>query len=171
LPSQAHFFKSEAIQGRFTPAGPDHAQVAAVNGIVDYFEYVAVHHARNDEKSVAAQAQLVRTLFQHAESVLLPPLLDFLSAHPRVRLIGSAQAIDRAPTVAFTVEGVSSVEVAQALARLDIGVGHGNFYAYRLMQALGIDPAEGVVRASFVHYTSGADVDRLIAGLESTLDS
>ena len=171
LPSQAHFFKSEAIQGRFTPAGPDHAQVAAVNGVVDYFESVAAHHARNDEKSVAAQAQRVRTLFHHAESALLPPLLDFLSAHPRVRLIGSAQAIDRAPTVAFTVEGLSSVDVAHALARLDIGVGHGNFYAYRLMQALGIDPAEGVVRASFVHYTSGADVDRLIAGLASTLDS
>jgi selenocysteine lyase/cysteine desulfurase len=72
--------------------------------------------------------------------------------------------------VAFTVEGLSSVEVAQALARLDIGVGHGNFYAYRLMQALGIDPAEGVVRASFVHYTSWADVDRLIAGLASIVD-
>jgi selenocysteine lyase/cysteine desulfurase len=170
LPSQAHFFKSEAIQGRFTPAGPDHAQVAAVNGVVDYFETVAAHHARNDEASVAAQARRVRTLFHDAESALLPTLLDFLSAHPRVRLIGSAQAIDRAPTVAFTVEGLSSVEVAQALARLDIGVGHGNFYAYRLMQALGIDPAEGVVRASFVHYTSGADVDRLIAGLASTLD-
>ena len=171
LPSQAHFFKSDAIPGRFTPAGPDHAQVAAVNGVVDYFESVAAHHARNDDMSVAAQAQLVRTLFQRAESALLAPLLDFLSAHPRVRLIGSAQAIDRAPTVAFTVEGVSSVEVAQALARVDIGVGHGNFYAYRLMQPLGIDPAEGVVRASFVHYTSGADVDRLIAGLESTLGS
>ena len=87
-----------------------HAQVAAVNGVVDYFESVAAHHARNDEKSVAAQAQLVRTLFHHAESALLPPLLDFLSAHPRVRLIGSAHAIDRAPTVAFTVKGLSSVE-------------------------------------------------------------
>jgi selenocysteine lyase/cysteine desulfurase len=109
-------------------------------------------------------------LFHHAESALLPSLLDFLSGHPRVRLIGSANVIDRAPTVAFTVEGRACAEVAQALARLDIGVGHGNFYAYRLMQALGIDPAEGVVRASFVHYTSGADVDRLIAGLASIVD-
>jgi selenocysteine lyase/cysteine desulfurase len=60
--------------------------------------------------------------------------------------------------------------VARALARLEIGVGHGNFYAYRLLQALGIDPSEGVVRASFVHYTSRDDVDRLIAGLVSILD-
>lgn len=171
LPSQAHFFKSDAIPGRFTPAGPDHAQVAAVNGVVDYFESVAVHHAGNDEEnSVTAQAELVRTLFHRAESDLLPALLEFLSRHPRVHLIGSSRPDERAPTVAFTVEGLSSGEVARALARLEIGVGHGNFYAYRLMQALGIDPAEGVVRASFVHYTSRADVDRLIAGLVSILD-
>jgi cysteine desulfurase family protein (TIGR01976 family) len=171
LPSQAHFFKSDAIPGRFTPAGPDHAQVAAVNGVVDYFESIAAHHAgTDDETSVNAQAQRVRTLFHHAESSLLPPLLEFLSGHPRVRLIGSGQAIDRAPTVAFTVEGLPSGDVARALARLEIGVGHGNFYAYRLVQALGIDPSEGVVRASFVHYTSRDDVERLIAGLESILD-
>jgi selenocysteine lyase/cysteine desulfurase len=109
-------------------------------------------------------------LFHQAESALLSPLLEFLSGHPRVRLIGSAQAVDRAPTVAFTAEGLSSVAVAQALARRGIGVGHGNFYAYRLMQALGIDPDEGVVRASFVHYTSVAEVDRLSAALASILD-
>ncbi len=44
LPSQAHFFKADALPGRFTPAGPDHAQVAAVNGVIDYFEAVAAHH-------------------------------------------------------------------------------------------------------------------------------
>jgi selenocysteine lyase/cysteine desulfurase len=72
--------------------------------------------------------------------------------------------------VAFTVQGVRCAEVASALARLGIGVGHGNFYAYRLVQALGLDPDDGVVRASFVHYTSQAEIDRLLAALASIID-
>jgi cysteine desulfurase family protein (TIGR01976 family) len=170
LPSQAHFFKAGALQGRFTPAGPDHAQVAAVNGVIDYFESVARHHAGAGDPSVTTQAQQVHSLFQQAEARLLQPLLDFLSERPHVRVIGSTRAAGRAPTVAFTVQGKSCAEVATALGRLDIGVGHGNFYAYRLVQALGLDPDDGVVRASFVHYTSQAEMDRLLAGLASVID-
>ncbi len=44
LPSQAHFFKGNALAGRFTPAGPDHPQVAAINGVIDYMEAVASRH-------------------------------------------------------------------------------------------------------------------------------
>jgi len=55
--------------------------------------------------------------------------------------------------------------VSRSLAAQGIGVGAGNFYAYRLCQALGVDPDAGVVRASFVHYTSQEEIDRLIAAL------
>jgi selenocysteine lyase/cysteine desulfurase len=168
LPSQAHFFKAHALSGRFTPAGPDHAQVAAVNGVVDYFEAVAARHGHSGA-NVANQADAVRRLFHVAEAKLLQPLLDFLAAHPRVRLIGSASTVDRAPTVAFSVKGTLSSQAARALARVDIGVGQGNFYAYRLIRALGYDPDDGVVRASFVHYTSGEEVERLIGALEAIL--
>ncbi len=37
------------------------------------------------------------------------------------------------------------------------------------MEALGLDPADGVVRASMVHYNSEAEVDRLIAVLDAVL--
>jgi cysteine desulfurase family protein (TIGR01976 family) len=168
LPSQAHFFKGDALPGRFTPAGPDHAQVAAVNGVIDYLEAVAARHGHG-QSSVQEQAAAVRHLFREHESELLQPLLDFLATHPRVRLLGATRASSRAPTVAFTVAGQSSAAFARQLADLQIGVGNGNFYAYRLLQALGIDTAEGVVRASFVHYTSAAEVDRLIAALARLL--
>jgi cysteine desulfurase family protein (TIGR01976 family) len=168
LPSQAHFFKSDDLVGRFTPAGPDHAQVAAVNGVIDYFETIAAHHGHG-AAPVAKQAFAVRELFHAAELSLLQPLLDFLARHPRVRLIGSSQVQHRAPTVAFSVSGMTPAEVARRLARADIGVGQGNFYAWRLLQALGYDPHEGVVRASFVHYTSRDDVERLLTALSEIL--
>jgi selenocysteine lyase/cysteine desulfurase len=71
--------------------------------------------------------------------------------------------------LAFTIDGLSSQDVAAELARQGIGVGAGNFYAVRLLQALGIDTADGVVRASFVHYTTSAEVQRLVAALQALL--
>jgi selenocysteine lyase/cysteine desulfurase len=111
----------------------------------------------------------VRELFRHHETRLLQPLLDFLSQRPKVRLIGRARAAERAPTVGFTVPGRRSAEVASLLGQRNLGVGAGNFYAYRLLQALGIDTEDGALRASFVHYTLEAEVRRLIEALDEIL--
>jgi cysteine desulfurase family protein (TIGR01976 family) len=164
LPNQGHFFKAAEPAYRFTPAGADHAQIAAVNGVVDYFEAVATHHGANG--SVQTQAAAVRKLFGEHETELLQPLLDFLGSQTRCRLIGRRRAAERAPTVAFTLDGRPATEVATRLAKLDIAVGTGHFYAHRLVSALGVDPEPGVVRASFVHYTTRAEVDRLIDALD-----
>jgi len=168
LPSQAHFFKSGELPGRFTPAGPDHAQVAAVNGVIDYMEALASHHGYA-QAPLQQRAAAVRTLMRGQEIRLLEPLLDFMARQPRIRVIGPFDARTRAPTVAFMIDGLSSQAVGAELARQGIGVGAGNFYAYRLLQALGIDTTDGVVRASFVHYTTPAEVDRLVAALAATL--
>jgi len=168
LPYQGHFFNAAKPAYRFTPAGPDHAQIAAVNGVMDYMEAVAKQHGAGAQP-VVEQAQVVRTLFRDHESELLQPLLDFLSAQPRIRLIGRDRAAQRAPTVAFTVDGMDSAEVGRRMAEQGIGVGVGHFYAYRLVEALGIDTDDGVVRTSFVHYTSPEEVSRLIEALDSLL--
>lgn len=168
LPSQAHFFKGNELHGRFTPAGPDHAQVAAVNGVIDYMEAVAGHHG-HATASLPQQAAAVRELLRGQEIALLEPLLDFMKRQPRVRVIGPVDARIRAPTVAFTVDGLSSQTIAAELGRQRIGVGAGNFYAWRLLQALGIDTADGVVRVSFVHYTTPAEIERVIAALAAML--
>ena len=164
LPNQGHFFNDGKPGARFTPAGPDHAQIAAVNGVMDYMDAVADRHGMKG-KAAPARAAAVRGLFRAHETELLQPLLDFLSKHPKIRLIGRTRAAERAPTVAFTVEGKSSGEVAGLLAESKLGVGVGNFYAYRLIKALGIDTEDGAVRVSFVHYTSKEEVDRLIDSL------
>ncbi|MBX3704076.1 MAG: aminotransferase class V-fold PLP-dependent enzyme [Steroidobacteraceae bacterium] len=168
LPNQGHFFNAGHPGKRFTPAGPDHAQIATVNGVVDYLEAVAGHHGHGGQPA-AAQAAATRTLFRGHETALLQPLLDFLAQHPKVRLIGRSRAGERAPTVAFTVDGRRSQELASLLGRQDIGVGAGNFYAYRLLQALGIDTDDGALRTSFVHYTSRPEVERMIAALDRLL--
>jgi len=168
LPYQGHFFNAGKAAYRFTPAGPDHAQIAAVNGVMDYLEAMSVRHGFGD-RTLPNQAAAVHALFREHESELLQPLLDFLGGHERVRLIGRDRAPARAPTVAFTVEGMASQDLASRLAERKLGVGVGHFYAYRLVEALGYDTEDGVVRASFVHYTSPDEVTRLIESLDEIL--
>jgi len=168
LPNQGHFFNAGKPGARFTPAGPDHGQIATVNGLMDYLDAVADRQGLKGQP-VAARAAGVRDLFRAHESALLQPLLDFLSKHPRVRMIGRTRAEERAPTVAFTVEGMTSSDLASRLAEAKLGVGAGNFYAYRLLKSLGIDTDDGAVRASFVHYTEPAEVQALIRTLDGLL--
>ena len=61
------------------------------------------------------------------------------------------------PTVAMRLDRPGEA-VAAALAPHGIMAGGGDFYAVRLLQALGVDPAHVVLRLSFVHYTSPAEV-------------
>ena len=168
LPNQGHFFKAGNPGSRFTPAGPDHAQIASVNGVMDYMNAIAQQHGFGGQP-VQARAAAVRSLFRDHETALLQPLLDFLSKHRKVRMIGRVRASERAPTVAFTVEGHRSTELASRLGKLKIGVGVGHFYAYRLLKALSIDTDDGALRVSFVHYTSKEEVERLIGALDSLL--
>jgi len=169
LPNQGHFF-NEALAGKpFTPAGPHHAQIVAVNGVIDYFDAIADRHGLAG-RPARERAAAVHGLFRGHETALLQPLLDFLAGHPKARLIGRTHAADRAPTVAFTVPGRRSADIGSALAQAKLGVGVGNFYAYRLIKALGIDADDGAVRVSFVHYTSKDEVDGLMRELDRCLN-
>ena len=169
LPNQGHFFNADHPTDRFTPAGPDHAQIVSVNGVLDYFEAVYTHHYGDAEVSHSRKTNRVRALFQHAERNNLQGLLDFLSHRKGVRLIGKAITRHRAPTVSFTVDGRDPADIAAQLASQKIGIGNGNCYAYRLMDALGIPAEQGVVRTSFVHYTRKEEVSLLIDALDKIL--
>jgi len=169
LPNQGHFFNAGKPGYRFTPAGPDHAQIASVNGVVDYFEAVHAHHVDDAPASPAERARAVQSLFRDAEHERVEPLLEFLSNRPGVRMIGRRDPASRAPTVSFTSSKATPADIAAALAREDIGIAHGNCYAYRLCEALGLEPDSGVARISLVHYTRDGEVQRAIAALNRLL--
>ncbi|WP_102223670.1 aminotransferase class V-fold PLP-dependent enzyme [Acidimangrovimonas sediminis] len=167
LPNQAHYFNGDVLYKRFTPAGPDHAQVAACAGIADYIDGLAAHHGAGHE-APAARARIAHDLMRGHEVALLQPLLDYLAARNDVRLLGPRKAADRAPTVAIACQRPGAA-LAADLAPHGIMAGGGDFYAVRALEGLAIEPAHGVLRLSFVHYTSAAEVDKLIAALDEVL--
>ncbi|HBT00546.1 MAG TPA: nitrogen fixation protein NifS [Citreicella sp.] len=160
LPNQGHSFNGGSLYKRFTPAGPDHAQVAACAGIADYIEGLAAHHG--------VSAAEVSGLMRAQEIALSGPLLDYLAGRNDLRLLGPAQAKGRAPTFALALDRPGA-ELAAALAPHGIMAGGGDFYAVRALQALGVDPARGVLRLSFTHYTSEAEISQLISALDAVL--
>jgi selenocysteine lyase/cysteine desulfurase len=60
-------------------------------------------------------------------------------------------------------------EVAAELAQHGVMCGGGDFYAVRALEAMGVDLGKGVLRLSFVHYTSEAEVTKAIEALDAVL--
>ena len=170
LPNQAHFFNADIRTKRFTPAGPDHAQIAATAGLVDYIDAVYAHHFRH-KNDVAARARAVSDLQRAHEDRILVPLLEFLRGRNDVRILGNNHietVTSRLPTVAILAKRPAKL-IAKDLVDHGIMAGAGDFYAMRTIRSLGCDPYEGVLRLSFVHYTTASEVEQLIKGLDATL--
>ncbi len=164
LPNQGHYFNEKFLTKKFTPAGPDHAQIAACAGIIEYFDALAAHHGIKISDAPAK----VHKLFRNYETKILQPLLNYLKTKNSARLLGPSDASVRAPTVALDL-GCNAFEVAKKLSVEDILAGGDDFYAVRLLEALGVDINHGALRLSFVHYTRQQDVNAVIEALDEVL--
>lgn len=167
LPNQAHVFNGDTLYKRLTPAGPDHAQVAASAGMADYVDAFYAHHIGGDADA-AGRGAAVHDMMRDHETALLQPLLDAVKDRNSVRLIGPAEAVGRAPTVAMALNR-PGLEAATELAKHGIMAGGGDFYAGRALKAMGVDEDKGVLRLSFTHYTTKAEVDQLLNALDDVL--
>ena len=97
---------------------------------------------------------------------LFAQLWDGLSAIPGVTIYGPPAGTPRTPTVSFTVQGHSTLEVAQHLVTTGVYASNGDFYATTVAEVLGRG-ADGFVRAGAACYTSEDEVDRLVEGVRS----
>jgi selenocysteine lyase/cysteine desulfurase len=166
LPGQGHAFNHGVLYKRHTPAGPDHAQIAACAGMADYVDALAAHHGVTGD--AAARNRGVHDLMRAQEVAVIRPLLDYLAGRNDLRLLGPREAARRAPTVAVDLDRPAE-PVSEALGREGIACWAGDFYAVRPLAALGIDREKGVLRLSAVHYTTADEVARLIGALERVL--
>lgn len=165
--NQGHYFNADDIRKRLTPAGPDHAQIAALAGVADYVDALYSHHFTTN-LAADGRARRVHDLMRGQEIALMRPLLDYLKDRNDIRLIGPTAPEFRFPTIALAHERPGEA-LARDLAEHRIMAGGGCFYADRLVEALGIDPAHGVLRLSFLHYTAPEEIDRLIEALDTVL--
>jgi cysteine desulfurase family protein (TIGR01976 family) len=171
LQGQGHYFNREDPAKRYNPAGPQHSQIAACRGVMDYFTALHQHHGGQAGDAPRTRMEALHTLITRQETRLAEPLLDYLDNSPDVQLLGKHHCRDgdRAPTIAFRSLKQSSADVAGRLQSSGIGTENGDFYAPRALENMGIDPKDGVVRISLVHYNTDAEVERILEALDQVL--
>lgn len=168
MKNQSHFFKEGVTRSMLTPAGPDHAQIAAASGILDYFDAVYEHHF-DPEAAPAERNRALNRLFRDHEKGLLERFLIFLRSRDDVRILGTDHADSRAPIVSIIPLKKNIKRIYAELIEHKLMLGLGDFYAVRPLMDMDIPLAPGVLRISFIHYTSPEEIDQLIEGLKIAL--
>ncbi len=136
----------------------NHEGIAGAAAAVDFLASLAAGDNRRDRLQAAFHSL-------HTRGVeLLARLWEALSSIDGVCLYGVPPDAPRTPTIAFTVRGLSSTEVARRLADRAVLVSNGDIYATTLVDRLG-QAKDGMVRAGCACYTSMDEVERLADGV------
>ncbi|GBE42046.1 cysteine desulfurase [bacterium BMS3Bbin10] len=171
LPGISHYFISEDdIPYKFQPGNVNFELSYGCIGICDYLIELAKHHSTAEVSEREYLAQAFNVIAAH-EQKLSARLLDYLKSVPAVRIIGdeSDDAGVRVPTISFVAEGQDSRAIVEHIDQFGIGIRYGDFYARRLIEALGLERHNGVVRVSMAHYNTLEEVDKLIGHLDPLL--
>jgi cysteine desulfurase family protein (TIGR01976 family) len=94
------------------------------------------------------------------EQELFAPLDRALRSMVHVQVLGSA--VDRTPTLSFTVSRMRPRQVARELARRGICAWDGDYYARELFDAIGVNETGGAVQLGLMHYNTADEVDHLV---------
>ena len=149
---------SDVVPERFELGTLPYEMLAGVTAAIDFVADLAPDAGSRRERLVAAYA-----LIQDHELRLrgrieegLAGLGDHLTVHSR--------AADRTPTLFLTLRDRLPVDAYDALAKRDVLVPAGTFYAYETFRALRL-PVDAGLRIGLAAYNDDAEVDRLLEAL------
>jgi cysteine desulfurase family protein (TIGR01976 family) len=149
----------DSVPDRFETGTPAFELMAGAIAAVDHLAGLDDTATGNRRSRVLQSMRAV----QRYEASVFSRLDSGLRSLLNVYVLGSPA--DRAPTVSFSVEGWKPRAVTEELARRGICAWDGNYYAYELMEALGVGELGGAVRVGLVHYNTAHEVDRLLDAL------
>ncbi|KAK2013985.1 aminotransferase class-V [Colletotrichum eremochloae] len=157
--SLGHFFNpSDSLEGKLGLAGGSYELVSAVPRVL---EYLGTPDSEGWKDKV------------EQERLLQSTLLEYLNGRGDVTVYGETDAGTerRVPTISFRVKGWGAKELVAAVEKeTDFGFRWGHFYSYRLIkEILDLDPADGIVRVSMVHYNSLDEIKSFVAALDKAL--
>ncbi|MGZ5420269.1 MAG: aminotransferase class V-fold PLP-dependent enzyme, partial [Solirubrobacterales bacterium] len=132
---------------RFEAGTPAIAQAIGMAAALRWLDAVGMDAALAHEREIADYA------------------LERLEGVEGLKLFGPPRGPERIGPVSFELEGVHPHDVSEILDRHGVAVRAGHHCAQPLMDRLGV-PA--TARASFGIYTTPAEIDQMIEGLEDT---
>ena len=164
LPNQNHEFLSGNYPYTINPGGPNHEELVSLIGIYEYFNNLYNHHFNEKNVSIRNRIKKINNLISNHEENLANPILKYLKSRKDLILIGkdNVNNKDRAPTISFVSKSKTSKKISDILIENKIATRNDNFYAWRCLNALGIDTNDGVVRISLTHYNKISEINYLL---------
>jgi cysteine desulfurase family protein (TIGR01976 family) len=170
LPSLNHFFIGpEVVPYKLQPGNVNYELSYGCIGIHEYLCDIGTGLGAQGAPRQRMQAAF--DAFERHENALAEHLLQWLRTKRGVRIIGrpAADGDQRVPTISFVAAGMASEAIVRQVDRHGIGIRFGDFYARRLIEALGLQAQGGVVRVSMAHYNTLEEIDRLIEALDEAM--
>ena len=133
----------ERLPFKFEAGTPDYVGSHALAVALDYVSRLGMDHIHRHEQALTQYA------------------MEQMAAIPGMHLYGTAPGKDA--VVAFNVGDIHPLDLGTLLDRLGIAIRTGHHCAQPLMQRCGV---EGMARASFALYTTRAEVDALVQGID-----
>jgi selenocysteine lyase/cysteine desulfurase len=152
---------TDAVPERFELGTLPYELLAGVTAAIDLIASVGSGETRR-ERLVSAAALIAEHELRLRVRIEdgLAALGDHLTVHSR--------AADRTSTLFLTLRERLPVDAYEHLAKRDVLVPAGTFYAYETFRALGL-PVDSGLRIGLAAYTDDSDVDRLLEGLADFL--
>jgi cysteine desulfurase/selenocysteine lyase len=135
------------IPHRFEAGTPPIVEAVGLGAAVDYLGHIGMESIRDHEHAITAYA------------------LDGLATVPGLKILGPLEATDRGGAIAFEIDGVHPHDVAQVLDSRGVAVRAGHHCAKPAHARFGVQSS---TRMSSYLYTTPAEIDALIEGLEYT---
>ncbi|MDX6626095.1 MAG: cysteine desulfurase / selenocysteine lyase [Solirubrobacterales bacterium] len=133
------------VPARFEAGTPAITQAIGMAAALRWLDGLGMATVREHERQIADYA------------------LQQVSEVPGLRVFGPPRGAERLGPVSFEIEGIHAHDVSEILDRHGVAVRAGHHCAQILMDRLGI---AATARASFGVYTTPAEIDRLVEGLE-----
>jgi len=164
----------DALPGKWEVGTQSHESLAGLLGTFGYLERVGAAYGgvgtadggAPDDRRQRLRAAMA-AIHSHERGLSLAAL-ERLASVPGIEIHGladPARVAERVPTFSVTLPGHHPRAIAEHLATRAISTWDGDFYAWELVRALGLDDAGGLLRIGLVHYNTVEEIDRLVQGL------
>jgi len=141
--------------------------IAGSIAAVEFIAAVGEKYGKRIDGAASRREKIVAGLdaFGVYEEELTQYLVDALKGIEGIRIYGPPAGHPRTSTVSFTYDGFTPFEVADFLGEKGLFVWHGDFYATRLVERLGLMEKGGLVRIGIAPYNTKEEIDRLLGYL------
>ncbi len=133
------------VPARFEAGTPAIAQAVGMASALRWLDSLGMEAVREHERQITDYA------------------LAQVTGVPGLKVFGPPRGPERLGPVSFEIEGIHAHDVSEILDRHGVAVRAGHHCAQILMDRLGV---AATARASFGVYTTPAEIDRLVLGLE-----